>query len=74
MPQYAQGMLEHIQNIVEYTVSILECTLRFLKYEQSVLEYIQIINRGRCLGMLWAYKNRLDYTRIYSEYNKEAIQ
>ena len=31
MPQYAQGMLEHIQNIVEYTVSILECTLRFLK-------------------------------------------
>ena len=74
MPQYAQGMLEHIQNIVEYTVSILECTLRFLMYIQSVLEYIQSVIRGHCLGMLWVYSNRLEYTRIYSEYIEEAIQ
>ena len=59
---------------VEYTVSTLECTLRFLIYIQNVLEYIQSVIRGHCLGMLWVYSNRLEYTRIYSEYIEEAIQ
>mgnify|MGYP001284735233 CR=1 FL=1 len=52
----------HIQNIVEYTVNI-ECTLRFLKYIQSVLEYIQSVIRGHCLGMLWV--RILEKTRVY---------